>query len=303
MATTELGWSPARFGGGLLRRHWRPLLVVVLAVAVYCYAETCWLLWLGQKDLIFEPVHDMERTPAALGLVAEEVWIASGTGDEQGRLHSWWIPASNPGSSTLLYLHGNDGNVGTELNRVARLRAIGFNVLLIDYRGYGRSTGGEPSESKVYEDAESAWNFLVTRKRIDPSQIMIYGHSLGGAVAIELATHHQAAEGLIVENTFTSMVDMAKFENYNVFPISLLLNQRFDSIAKAAQLQLPVLIVHGTRDEIVPYHMSVQLFEAVHAPKVLRLIPGGGHENNYVVAPEAYESAIHEFRDRILGSP
>jgi Lysophospholipase len=150
---------------------------------------------------------------------------------------------------TLLYLHGRGLNIGANITQSYRFRQLGFSVLLIDYRGYGRSQGSFPKESQVYEDAEVAYNYLVKQRQLLPSQILFYGHSMGGAVAIELAIRHPEAAGLIVHNSFTSMVDMVESNAYmRFFPVRLLLTQRFDSLAKVKSLRMPILFVHGIAD-------------------------------------------------------
>lgn len=297
MATFTLGAAGPAAMSGRAGRRWRAQLsaiVLASALALFYFAAGAYL-WLEQRDMIFEPAHGAERTPAMLGLAAQEHWIPVGGGAGAGLLHSWWIAGPAADAPTLLFLHGSDCNVGNELDHAARLRAIGFNVLLIDYRGFGQSTGGQPSESKVYEDAEAAWNFLNSEKRLRPAQVVLYGHSLGGAIAIDLATRHADAQALIVESTFTSMSEMAGLRHYGIFPVDLVLNQRFNSIAKVGKLQLPVLFLHGTSDEIIPYRMSEQLFESVRAPKALQLIPGGDHEHDDLAAPKLYGAAIHNF--------
>jgi len=198
----------------------------------------------------------------------------------------------------FLYLHGNDMNIGSNVEHIARLSRMGFGVLAVDYRGYGRSGGGFPSEAQVYEDADVAWNYLVQERHVDPSRAIIYGHSLGGAIAVELALRHPEAAGLIVESTFTSMPAIAKTV-YWMFPTDWLLNQRFDALAKAPNLRVPALFVHGTADSEVPYTMTEQLFNAARGPKWITLIPGGGHEDNAKVGESLYTRAVLDFTRKI----
>ncbi len=199
----------------------------------------------------------------------------------------------------MLYLHGNDKNMGGahDVDSATRLHGMGYNLLMVDYRGYGKSTGGEPTEAKVYEDAEAAWSYLIKQRASDAKRTFIYGHSLGGAIAIELATHHPEAAGIIAESTFTSMVDMGKRE-YAYLPVDLLLNQRFDSLGKISSLKIPLLLIHGTWDKRVPYQMSQQLYASAPQPKFLKLIEGGGHGNNSLIAPLEYRAAVSEFVQR-----
>lgn len=265
-----------------------------LVLAVLVYVAVCGYFWSVQRDRIFLPDPFIQSTPARLGMKYEAVNIPSGSGKDAGELYTWWIPAEASDAPTLLYLHGSKDNVGRRVEHIPLLHNAGFNLLLADYRGYGKSTGGNPSEAKVYEDAESAWRYLTLQRKIAPKNIYIYGHSLGGAIAIELGVRHPNASGVIAESTFTSMMDMADLE-YAYLPVDLLLNQRFDSMGKIRRLKVPLLLIHGTWDKRVPYQMSQRLFESALEPKSLKLIEGGEHGNSDMIAPLEYGAAITEF--------
>lgn len=270
-----------------------------LILAVLAYLGVCINMWATQRQRIFEPQAQFQTTPNRLGLKFEEVHIPSGSGADQGDLYAWWIPAENADAPTLLYLHGNAFNIGAahSLDNAQRMHGMGYNLLLVDYRGYGKSTGGAPSESKVYEDAESAWRYLTLQRKIAPKRIFIFGRSLGGAIAINLALFHPNGGGVIVENTFTSLMDIAE-SKYPYLPVDLLLNQRFDSIRKIRRLKIPLLVIHGTWDTHVPYQMGQRLFESAPQPKFLKLIEGGEHGNCDLVAPLEYRAAVTEFVQR-----
>ena len=270
-----------------------------LMLAALAYLGACAYMWATQRHHIFEPGPLLQTTPERLGMKFEEVHIPSGGSADHGELYGWWMGAESAGAPTVLYLHGNDKNIGAahDLDSAARLHAMGYNLLMADYRGYGKSTGGEPSEAKVYEDAESIWAYLVRQRAVEPKRIFIYGHSMGGAVAIDLATHHPEAGGVIAESTFTSMIAMAR-RKYYYMPADLLLNQRFDSIGKISRLKIPLLLIHGTWDRLVPYQMSQRLFENAPQPKFLKLIEDGDHSNNGLVAPLEYRAALGEFIQR-----
>jgi len=263
------------------------MLLVVMACA---YVGAGWYLWAHQRALIFFPSRDLRHSPADAGLHFEEVWVPV-HGSPPASLHGWWLPSGDTERPALLYLHGNDLNIGGNVERVARLNRLGFSVLAVDYRGYGRSGGAFPSEEQLYEDAEAAWRHLVRDRRVDPADAFIYGHSLGGVVAIELAVRHPEAAGLIVEGTFTSMPDMARI-GYWMFPVDWLLDQRFDALAKVPRLKVPVLFIHGTTDREVPSSMSERLFVAAGSPKWLTLVPGGGHEDSAEVGGALYTRAV-----------
>lgn len=167
--------------------------------------------------------------------------------------------------------------------------------MIIDYRGFGLSGGDFPTESQVYQDAQVAWNYLTQKRRILPNQIFIYGHSLGGAIAIDLAVKHPEAAGLIGQNSLTNMQDMTKwFGLFWLFPVDILLRQQFDSLQKIRSVQMPVLFIHGIRDPQIPYQMSQRLFAAAIDPKQLLLIPKAGHDNNMA---EQYYQVVRKFME------
>ncbi len=266
------------------------------ALALLSYALICAYLYQEQRHEIFQPTTLMQTTPDRLGMKYEVVRIPSGSGSEQGELYCWWIPAEQPNAPTFLYLHGNDKNISQthDIANAKRLHDMGYSVLMIDYRGYGKSTGGEPSEPKVYEDAEAAWNYLAKRVGTLHPNLFIYGHSLGGAIAIELATHHPEASGLIAESTFTSMKSMVRRE-YKYIPVNWLLTERFDSLHKVEKLKIPVLYIHGTMDPLIPHRMSEKLFEKSPQPKFLTLIEGGEHGNSAVMGWVEYRDTFDAF--------
>ncbi len=253
-------------------------------------------MWATQRPRIFEPSAQLQTTPERYGLKFEEIHIPSGNGTDRGDLFAWWIPVENSDAPTLLYLHGNEKNIGSahDMGKAARFHDMGYNLLLVEYRGYGKSGGAEPNETGMYEDAEAAWKYLVKERTNNPKTTFIFGHSLGGAVAIDLAVHHPEAGGVIAEATFTSMMDMAE-RKYPYLPVDLLLNQRFDSIAKIRQLKIPLLLIHGKWDNRIPFQMSQRLFESAQQPKFLKLIEGGEHINCDVVAPLEFRAAMSSF--------
>ncbi|HEX5364255.1 MAG TPA: alpha/beta hydrolase [Gallionella sp.] len=274
--------------------RWRRIAAGVVVVSMAGYLAACGYMWSQQKHLVFEPSPVIQTTPARLGMKFEALRIPVGSGDERGELAAWWVPAERAGAATILYFHGNYRNIGNNLDHTRRLHDLGYNVLLADYRGFGESTGGQPSEARVYEDAEAAWQYLLKVRGIDPRQAFIYGHSLGGAVAIELAVHHPEAAGLITESTFTSMQAMGELE-YGYLPVGLILNQRFDSLQKIAALKLPVLLIHGSWDKKIPAAMAQQLYAAAPQPKRLTLIEGGEHNDSGMVGWVEYRDAVSAF--------
>jgi hypothetical protein len=264
--------------------------------AITAYMSATALLWASQSHFIFEPVRALVVKPTELAFPVADVTIAvPGAKAGHQALHAWWMPASRSDGNLVLYFHGNEGNVSTSIGETALLRSLGYSVLVVDYRGYGESDGAFPSETTVYEDAEATLGALVHEWRIPPQKVFVYGHSLGAAVAIDLASRHPELGGLVVESAFTSIYDMARLEpKYGIFPVGLLLNQRFESIKKVSQLKLPVLYIHGTADRVVPYDMGLALYERSGGAKRFVAVAGGGHDDNAAVAPAELGAALRQ---------
>jgi len=271
-------------------------------ITAFSYLGICLFLFISQTRFIFFPTPVIEKTPEFFNLPYEEVWlpVAAKTGKLE-RIHGWWIKTKQPNAKVLLYLHGNGINIGANVAHANRFYQLGFSVLLIDYRGYGRSGGSFPNEKRVYEDAATAWNYLVQQQQISPRQIFIYGHSLGGAIAIDLAVKQPQAAGLIVESSFTSIRDLITYrKKFWMFPVDLILTQRFESIKKLPNLKIPVLFIHGIADSAVPSFMSEKLYAAAPEPKQLFLVPTAEHNNTAVVGGSEYLQWIESFVKQVL---
>jgi fermentation-respiration switch protein FrsA (DUF1100 family) len=273
---------------------WKRRVSISVAAIALLYAAGCAYMWATQREHIFEPEAQLQTTPDRLGMKYDELRIPVGSGAGKGELEAWWVPAARSDAPTFLYLHGNFRNISDQPEHILHLHMLGYNVLATDYRGYGSSGGGKPSEAKVYQDAEAAWQYLLKVRGVKPGQAFIYGHSLGGAIAIDLAVHHPEAAGLITESTFTSMQAMGEIE-YDYLPVGMLLNQRFDSLKKISGLKIPVLLIHGTWDERVPVRMARQLYDAAPQPKTLVLIKGGEHSNSATIGWIEYRDAVSAF--------
>lgn len=268
--------------------------IAAAAILLSLYVAACGYMWATQVEQILEPEAALQTTPDRMGMQFEELHIPVGSGAERGELYGWWVPSVLSSAPTVLYFHGNNRNIANHLEHTRHLHSLGYNVLLADYRGYGKSSGGKPNETKVYEDAEAVWQYLIRQRGVKPQQAFIYGHSLGGAVAIDLALHHPEAAGVIAESTFTSMQAMGELE-YGYLPVGLLLNQRFDSLQKIPGLKIPLLLIHGSWDEKVPVGMARQLYDAAPQPKTLLLIEGGEHSDSSTIGWVEYRAALSAF--------
>ncbi|MBH8573168.1 alpha/beta fold hydrolase [Nostocaceae cyanobacterium CENA369] len=277
------------------------LLLLLGIVAAIAYVAICLFLFVRQPHYIFFPSHVIEKTPEFFNLSYEDVYLPVLTrSGKVEHIHGWWIKSNQPNTRVLLYLHGNGINIGANISHANRFYQLGFSVLLIDYRGYGRSEGVFPNEKRVYQDAATAWNYLVQQRQISPSQIFLYGHSLGGAIAIDLAVKVPEAAGLIVESSFTCIQELIAYRNlFRVFPVDLILTQRFASIKKLSQLKIPVLFIHGTVDSTVPSFMSQKLYAVAPEPKTLILVPGAEHNNVAVVANMEYLQWVKAFIQQV----
>ena len=257
-------------------------------------AAGCVILEAKERELVYRPVRDYVRTPASVGLAFEDVWIdvaQRGSADGRERVHAWWLPAARNDAPAILYLHGVRWSLGNNLFRIARWHALGFNVLAIDYRGFGRSDGELPSEAQIYADARAAWNEMA-RRTPDGGLRFIYGHSLGAAVALDLAASVDDAAGVIAEAGFTSLADVVA-ESYA--PLNFIVTQKFDALARAKALRSPVLFMHGTADRLVPHAMTEKLFASAPQPKRLHLIEGGNHGNWNGAGLDDYRRVVLEF--------
>jgi uncharacterized protein len=211
------------------------------------------------------------------------------------RVTGWWLPAKKPQAWTLLYLHGNAANMSANAAHAVRLRNAGLNVFIIDYRGYGESTGGPPRERLAYEDAERAWTYLTQERKLAASNLVIYGRSLGGAVAIELASKHSDAGALIAESTFPSIVDLADGSLFAYLPLGLIVTERFDAASTIRTVRVRKLFLNGDADAMLTPRRVQRLYDSAPEPKRLVLIPGGHHDDLATANAAAYFQVLNDF--------
>lgn len=260
--------------------------LVVIAVVL---ATVAVLIRVFENRFIYFPPRYPEgfvTTPQSFGLQVEEVWL---TAEDNVRINGWFLPST---ASVLLWFHGNAENIGMGIDRMIRFAALGSSIFEIDYRGYGKSEG-TPNEAGLYRDGEAAYRYLVEVRGFRPSDIIIYGHSLGGAVAVEIASRHECG-GLIVESSFTSISDMARIM-FRVPLVGFIAKSKFDSERKIANIRAPVLVIHGTRDWVIPFFMGQMLFEAAREPKAFFPVEGAGHDDPFFVGGKEYYDRLLEF--------
>ena len=266
-----------------------PLLAsLALAVAV---SVGCATLDVKQREWIFQPSdRSWGGAPSTEGM--QDVWIEF-TSDASGkaeRLHGLWLPHTKASAPVMLYLHGARWNVAGSSGRIRRMQELGFSVLAIDYRGFGRSSAGLPSEATAAEDARAAWNWLAEQHPDKPRYI--FGHSLGGAIAIELARQVQDEQGTMVEGTFTSIPDVVSTFRWGWLPVSPLITQRFESVRKVGEIGSPLLVVHGSEDRLIQPELGRKLYEAAQEPKQFVLVEGGSHHNTNAIGQGQYRQAM-----------
>ena len=217
----------------------------------------------------------------------EDLYLEVADGE---RIHAWYFPVDS-NANTVLFCHGNAGNISRRLSSIERLRSFGVNVLIFDYRGYGKSDGS-PTEANCYADARRAWRWLTEERGVPPEKIIIFGRSLGGAVAVELASQVPCG-GLVVESSFTSAVAVGK-KMFPFLPIGALLHDRFDSIAKIGRVKCPVLVTHSREDRLIPFEMGRRLYEAAPSPKGFIAFTGDHNDREYLYDP-VYERTMRRF--------
>ena len=292
---------PNKLPGWPMRRTLKTLatravvVVAILAVAGFSVRHTKLL----DRQFIFFPDQELVGTPGDRGLGYEEVFFSASDGV---KLHGWFVPGEK--KATLLWFHGNAGNISHRLENLELLYSrLGVSVFIFDYRGYGRSEG-RASEKGTYLDAEAAIEYLRSRQGPDKEQdIVLFGRSLGCAVAVEMATRHQV-RGVILESPFTSIRAMGQ-RAYPYLPVGILsrlVEARYDSLSKIGEVHSPLMIVHGDRDETVPIGLGRELFEAANEPKRFYTIEGAEHNDTYWVGGDAYFDALKRFVENPGGS-
>lgn len=252
-------------------------------------------LWMLQDNFIFHPSRRVEATPEFFGLPFEPVRLAAADGVE---ISGWYIPAHGA-VATLLFLHGNAGNIGNRVTDIAELRRAGFATFIIDYRGYGES-GGKPSVEGLHRDARAAWSWLTAQRGVAPDRIALYGESLGSVPALSLARDLQrersgAPAAVILVGAFTSGLEMGR-RHYPFLPVRLVLRSPLDNLSAIAEVTVPTLLIHGEQDEIVPLEMARRLYErSPAARKEVIAIPHASHNSLWMDRDREYMERFVRF--------
>ncbi|MBW1992040.1 MAG: alpha/beta hydrolase [Deltaproteobacteria bacterium] len=248
----------------------------------------------SEKGIVFFPDPYLIGTPADHGLDYEEVFFPA---EDGVKLHGWWVPRE--GSPTLLWFHGNAGNISHRLDNLKLLWELtGVQVFIFDYREYGRSEG-RISREGTFKDALAAYRYVTESRGLPGEELVLFGRSLGTALATDLAIRYPC-RALILESPFTNSKEMARL--YAPFFFDWRPRVPYDNLGKIGQVRAPVMVVHGTQDEIIPVDMGRRVFEAAPEPKELYLIPGAHHNDTYMVAGREYFARLKNFIER-SGSP
>ncbi|MEE4217839.1 MAG: alpha/beta hydrolase [Xanthomonadales bacterium] len=271
-------------------------LVTILTTAISAYLLLALVLYLFQGKMVYLsdlPDRALGASPGDIGLDYEDVSLT--TSDEE-RLHGWYIPAADS-RGVLLFFHGNAGNISHRLDSIRIFHELDLDILIIDYRGYGQSTG-HTTEQGTYLDAQAAWDYLITSRRVPADQIIIFGRSLGGAIGAWLSVQNTPA-AVIIESSFSSGVDMAH-RLYPFLPVRLITRLKYPVVDYAARLNCPVLVVHSRDDEIIPFDMGQAIYAAAKQKKTF-LELGGDHNNGFLISQEDYIAGLKGFTQAILG--
>ncbi len=264
--------------------------IIFMAVGVYIILAV--LLTLFQSSMVYYPTREMNSNPSHVGLMYESVSIQT---DDGVRLLAWYIPHDSA-RATILLCHGNGGNISHRVQLIKILHDLNLNVLIFDYRGYGQSEG-KPSEEGTYKDAKAAWLYLVRKKNIAPSNIIIHGRSLGGAVASHLAREVNPG-GLILESSFTSVGDVAR-RMFPYFPIRLMIRFDYKTADNVAECRCPVLVIHSRDDKLISFEFGQALYDRAREPKSFLEITGS-HDDGYATSGPVYSGGLDRFIEEFV---
>lgn len=267
------------------------MIASLLGLAVAGYSGLCLLIYLKQDSLTYFPIREIPVDPGELGLDFESFELDLGDSSVTG-----WIVRADPKAPWILHCHGNGGNIAYRIDYLALFRRLGFNGVVFDYRGYGKSRG-QPTESGLTEDALAVREHLVEKEGAKPDKLIYFGESLGGAVACALAEKEPPA-GLILKSTFTSYPEMAGVV-YPFLPVRLLARARYDSLSKVKDFHFPILVMHSPSDEVIPYHLGQRLFDRASEPKIFKEI-GGTHNTSALELGPDFAETVKSFVEQTV---
>jgi hypothetical protein len=269
------------------KRRLRRIVISCLSIAVGTYVGVAAVLYFLQSRLVYQPSRDILRTPADAGLPFEQVTLRA---EDGVRLSAWFVPARDA-EGAVLFCHGNAGNMSGRVDSLAVFHRLGLSVLIFDYRGYGRSEGS-PGEEGTYLDAQAAWDHLVNLRGVPPGRIVLFGRSLGGAVAARLAARHRPG-ALVLESTFTSLPDLAA-DLFPWLPARWLCRFSYDTASRLGGINCPVLVVHSREDDLIPFSHGRKLFDAAAPPRTFLAI-SGTHNDGFLTSGSVYTDGLKAF--------
>ena len=270
------------------------MLLNILITVLVAYLSIVLLVYLAQSRLVYfpEPGREIVNTPNQIGLAYESIEIATRNNES---LHAWYVPAPTA-KATILFFHGNAGNISHRMDYLPMFHRLGYNTLIFDYQGYGQSSGS-PSELGTYQDASAVWQYLTEVKNIAPAEIILFGESLGGAIAAWLAAKENPGL-LVLASTFTSVPDMAE-KIYPFLPVRLIARFDYNTLASLQSITSPVFVAHSPQDELVPFEHGQRLFQTAAEPKQFLTLQGG-HNNGFIFMRESWVNALGAFVDENL---
>ncbi|MGR2682910.1 alpha/beta hydrolase [Chromobacterium haemolyticum] len=267
---------------GTLKKILGLLVAVLLALSLWELAQRCFIL---------SPSYQTGKTPQDYGVTYQETWLPVVKTEGGCLVHVWWLPAESPAAPAVLFLHGNDSTLYTDIDLILSLRRLGLAVMAIDYRGYGGGAWYLPSERSVYADARAAWQAF---KKLSPeaSKHLVYGHSLGGAIAMDLAAVSLGVDGVIIDGGFLSIADIVQSYTASWLPFDALIRHNFSSYSKLPVIATPKLFIHCSGDEVVPIVLGERLYQLSPQPKAKLFMQGGDHDGCYRLDSKAWSAEV-----------
>lgn len=264
------------------------LAINAMKIAAAAYIGVCLLVFLRQSSYVYYPDRTLDATPAYAGIQFEDLMLHTADGET---INAWYVPAklSNRLDLTVIDCHGNAGDIGDRVNTVAMFHNLGFDVLIFDYRGYGKSSG-KPTEKGTYLDARAAWDYLTKIRKITPDRIVIFGRSLGGSIAAWLATQVRP-RALVIESGFTSAPDMGRIM-FPYLPVRLLCRIKYDTFTYIRSVKCPVIVAHSTEDEMIPFEHGRKLYNAAPEPKLFFELKGDHNAGGIDITPSFQQKLV-----------